>query len=77
MLTDGQVYSMTDCQQLIVRMAEFLLNLDASDLNILAKEATRPALGIGSLRTGAVLITLLPAAVLLSALLVLRKRKTK
>ncbi|MBR4577335.1 MAG: Gldg family protein [Clostridia bacterium] len=77
MLTDGQVYSMTDCQQLIVRMAEFLLNLDASDLNIMAKEATRPALGIGSLRTGAVLITLLPAAVLLSALLVLRKRKTK
>ena len=66
---------MTDAQQWIVRMAEFLLNLGASDLSILAKEAVRPALGVGSIQPGAVLIILLPAGVLLAALLVLRKRR--
>ena len=74
-LTNEQVYVMTDAQQWIVRMAEFLLNLGASDLSILAKEAVRPALGVGSIQPGAVLIILLPAGVLLAALLVLRKRR--
>ena len=76
-LTNEQIYAMTDCQQLIVRMAEFLLNLEASDLDILAKEAIRPALGVGSLQPGAILLALLPAAVLLAALLVLRKRASR
>ena len=74
-LTNEQVYAMTDCQQLIVRMAEFLLNLDASNLDILAKEAVRPALGVGSVQPGAVLLAALPAGVLLAALLVLRRRR--
>ena len=74
-LTSEQVYVMTDAQQWIVRMAEFLLNLEASDLSILAKDAVRPSLGVGSIRPGAVLIVLLPAGVLLAALLVLRKRR--
>ncbi len=73
-LTNEQVYAMTDSQQLIVRIAEFLLDLEATNLEILAKEAIRPALGIGSLQPGAILITALPAAVLLAALLVLRRR---
>ena len=73
-LTNEQIYAMTDCQQLIVRMAEFLLNLEASNLEILAKEAIRPALGVGSLQPGAILLAVLPAAVLLAALLVLRRR---
>ena len=77
MLTNEQIYAMTDSQQLIVRIAEFLLNLEASDLEIMAKEAIRPALGIGSLKTGAVLLVLLPAAVLLAALLVLRRRSAR
>jgi len=71
------VYIMTDAQQLIVRMAEFLLNLEASDLQILAKDAVRPALGVGSLRPGAVLVAALPASVLLAALLVLRRRRNR
>ena len=70
-----QVYTMTDIQQFIVRVAEFLLDLEASDLDILAKEALRPALGTESIGPGAVLLTLLPAAVLLAALLILVKRK--
>ena len=70
-----QVYTMTDIQQFIVRVAEFLLDLEASDLDILAKEALRPALGTESIGPGAVLLTILPAAVLLAALLILVKRK--
>ena len=74
-LVSEQVYTMTDMQQFIVRTAEFLLDLDASDLSIVAKEAIRPALGIGSLTPGTVLLVTLPAAVLLAALLVLVKRR--
>lgn len=76
-LVNEQVYAMTDIQQLIVRMAEFLLNLEASDLEILAKEAIRPALGTGSIGPGAVLLAAMPAAVLLAALLVLGRRRRK
>ena len=66
---------MTDIQPFIVRMAEFLLDMEASDLDILAKEAIRPALGTGSIGPGAVLLAALPAAVLLAALLVLGSRR--
>ena len=58
-------------------MAEFLLDLEASDLDILAKEAVRPALGTGSIGPGAVMLAALPAAVLLAALLVLRRRRNR
>ena len=74
-LVNEQVYAMTDIQPFIVRVAEFLLDLEASDLDILAKEALRPALGTRSIGPGAVLLTLLPAGVLLAALLILVKRK--
>ena len=74
-LVNEQVYAMTDIQPFIVRMAEFLLDLEASDLDILAKEAIRPALGTGSIGPGAVLLAALPAAVLLAALLVLGSRR--
>ena len=73
-LRDAQVYAMTDSQQLTIRVMEFLLDTEASDLSILAREAVRPALGVGSLSVGAVLICALPAAVLLAALLVLGRR---
>ena len=76
-LVNEQVYAMTDIQQLIVRMAEFLLNMEASDLEILAKEAIRPALGTGSIGPGAVLLATLPSAVLLAALLVLARRRRR
>jgi len=76
-LTNEQVYIMTDSQQLIVRMAEFLLNLNASDLNIMAREAIRPALGVGSIQPGAIVLAALPAGVLLAAALVLRRRRAR
>ena len=74
-LVNEQVYAMTDIQQFVVRMAEFLLDLNASDLNILAKEAIRPALDTGSIGPGTVLLVALPAGVLLAALLVLGRRR--
>ena len=76
-LVNEQVYAMTDIQQFIVRTAEFLQDLEASDLDILAKEAVRPALGTGSIGLGSVLLAALPAAVLLAALLVLLRRRGK
>ena len=76
-LVSEQVYAMTDIQPLIVRTAEFLQDLEASSLQIQAREAVRPAPGIGSIRTGAVLIAALPASVLLAALLVLFRRKNR
>ena len=76
-LVNEQVYAMTDIQQFIIRTAEFLLDLEATDLDILAKEAVRPALGTGSIGLGSVLLAALPAAVLLTALLVLLRRRSK
>ena len=76
-LVNEQVYAMTDIQQFIIRTAEFLLDMEATDLDILAKEAVRPALGTGSVGLGSVLLAALPAAVLLAALLVLLRRRSK
>ncbi len=76
-LVNEQVFAMTDIQPFIVRMAEFLLDLEASDLEIMAKEAIRPALGTGSIGPGAVLLASLPAGVLLAALLVLLRRRSR
>ena len=73
-LADDQVYAMTDSQQMTIRVMEFLLRTDASDLQIAPKEALRPALGTGSVTPGSVLLVALPMAVLLAALLILRRR---
>ena len=77
MLTNEQVYAMTDCQPLIVRMAEFLVGMESDASGIAAKEAVRPALGVGSVQAGAVLLAVLPAGVLLAAFLVLRRRSAR
>ena len=76
-LADRQLYSMTDSQQLVIRVMEFLLNMDASDLNIMAKEAVRPSLGTGSIGLGSVLLVALPVSVLLAAILILGPRRNR
>lgn len=76
-LADRQVYSMTDSQQLIIRVMEFLLNMDATDLSIMAKDAIRPSLGTASAGLGSVLLAALPLSVLLAALLVLGPRRNR
>ena len=75
-LADGQLYSMTDSQQMVIRVMEFLLRLDASDLSIMAKDAARPSLGTGSMNLGSVLLVALPLSVLFAALLILGPRRS-
>ena len=75
--TDQQVWSMTDAQQFVIRVTEFLQDLGASDLNIMAKDALRPSLGPESTGTGSVILVALPALVLLGAMLVLIPRRRR
>ena len=56
---------------------EFLLSLDASDLNILARDALRPGLSPNSTSLGSVLVAVLPSLVILAALLILIPRRRK
>ena len=74
-LTERQLYAITDAQQMIIRTMEFLLNVDASDLNIMAKEAVRPGLNTDSTTLGSVILVALPAMTLAAALLVLGARR--
>ena len=74
-VTDRQLYSMTDSQQLVIRTMEFLMDLDSTDLNIMAKNALRPSLGTDSHTLGSMIVAALPLLVLLAALLVLVIRK--
>ena len=76
-LADSQLYSMTDSQQLTIRVLEFLLRLDATDLKIMAREAVRPSLGTASTNLGSVLLVALPLSVLFAALLVLGPRRDR
>lgn len=76
-MADRQLYAMTDSQQLVIRVMEFLLKMDASDLSIMAREAVRPSLGTGSTGLGSVLLVALPLSVLFAALLVLGPRRDR
>ena len=76
-LADQQLYAMTDSQQVTIRVMEFLLKTDASNLQIAPKEAIRPALGTGSTSLGSVLLVALPLSVLFAALLILGPRRDR
>ena len=76
-LADQQLYAMTDSQQVTIRVMEFLLQTDASGLQISPKEAIRPSLGTGSTGLGSILLVALPLAVLFAALLVLGPRRSR
>ena len=76
-LADQQLYAMTDSQQVTIRVMEFLLKTDASDLQIAPKEAMRPALGTGSTNLGSILLVALPLSVLFAALLILGPRRSR
>ena len=77
LLTSSEVYSMTDAQEFILRATEYLAGVENTDLNIMARQAVRPSLRAGSTLTAQIVIFLLPAAVLLAALLVLIERNRK
>lgn len=76
-LTDAQVHAMTDSQEFILRVAEFLLDTAPADLNIMAKAAMRPQLSVDSVALGSVLIVALPVGVLAVALIVLHRRRSR
>ena len=76
-LADQQLYAMTDSQQMTIRVMEFLLKTDASDLLITPRDALRPTLGTGSTNLGSVLLVALPLAVLFAALLILGPRRDR
>ncbi len=76
-LTDGDSLTILASERLAIKTMEFLLDLEASDLEIMAREMSRPSLGVKSTAPGAVVVTALPAAVLLAALLVLVRRRRR
>lgn len=77
LLTDSQVHAMTDSQEFILRMAEYLLNTEPTDLGIMAKSALRPQLSVASVTLGSLLLVALPMAVLAVALVVLWPRRNR
>ena len=77
MLTEEQIYTMTDAQELIIRMLEYLTGQVRSNLNILARSALRPSLSARSNMIGSVIVTLTPLLVLLAGILVLIKRRNQ
>ena len=76
-LTDSQVHAMTDSQEFILRVAEFLLDTEPTDLGIMAKSALRPQLSVESVTLGSVLLAALPLAVLAAAFIVLWPRRNR
>ena len=76
-LVNEGILSMTDGQYLTIRVMEYLLDLDASNLSIMPKVGLHPTLGTGSTMPGSILLAALPAAVLLAALLVMARRRNR
>ena len=77
LLTSAQIHAMTDAQEFIVRVVEFLLDAEPVDLGIMAKAALRPQLSVESVAMGSVMLVALPLMVIAAALLVLWPRRNK
>ena len=77
LMTESQIWAMTDSQQLILRVMAFLVDLNPDKLNITERDALRPALSVGSVGAGSVLLVLLPTAVVFVALAVLLPRRKR
>lgn len=75
MMTEEQIYAMTDAQQLIIRVMEYLAGESASNLDIMARNAVRPALSPRGNTLGSLAVTVLPLSILLAALIVLIQRR--
>ncbi len=74
-LTSEYYYSMTHAQEFIIRTMEYLVDSAASNLEIMARTAVRPALSAEALTLGSMLLVALPLAVLAAALLILYPRR--
>lgn len=74
-LTSSDVHAMTDTQEFIIRMTEYLLDTEPIEQGIIAKAAIRPRLSVESTALGSVILVALPLAVLALALIVLLPRR--
>lgn len=74
-LTNEYYYSMTHAQEFIIRTMEYLVDSTASNLDIMARAAVRPALSAEALSLGSMLLVALPLAVLGAALIILYPRR--
>ena len=75
LLTSATIWSLTDAQELIVRVLEYLLNMEPVDLEIIPKVAVRPQLSPRSAALGTAIAVVLPVIVFAVAAVVLVKRK--
>ncbi|MBQ9251858.1 MAG: Gldg family protein [Clostridia bacterium] len=74
-MTEEQIYAMTDVQQLMIRMVEYLLGESNTNLEIMARNALRPGISARGNGLGSLMVTVLPLSVLLVALVVLIRRR--
>lgn len=77
MLTEEQIYAMTDVQEFIIRMMEYLTGVNGSNLEILARNAVRPGISARGNGIGSLIVTILPLTVMLAAAIVLIRRRNR
>lgn len=74
-LINSDLYAMTVSQEFTMRIAEYLLNMDSVDLNIMAKAAIRPMLGPDAAGPGSLILVFLPMSVVAAAVVILAPRR--
>ncbi|MBR4082461.1 MAG: hypothetical protein IKK21_11815, partial [Clostridia bacterium] len=77
LLTSSQVHAMTDAQEFIVTVMQYLAGSQVIDLDIMAKTAVRPQLSVASTRLGSMILVCLPVAVAAAAMIVLLPRRRR
>lgn len=77
MLTEEQIYAMTDTREFLIRMVEYLTGQQATSLNIMARDAVRPGLSAKGNGAGSLIVTVMPLGVMLLAVIELMKRKNR
>ena len=77
MLTEEQIFVMTDSRQLILRVLRFLLDTEGTVPEIVPRDAVRPGLSARSNTLGSVMVAALPLLELMAALMVLLPRRNR
>lgn len=75
LLTSDYYHAMSHGQEFIIRLMDYLLGGETTNLNIMAKPGMRPQLSAESVTMGSLLLTALPLSVLAAAFLILYPRR--
>ncbi len=75
LLTEEQLFTMTDGEEFLIRVVEYLSGSDSIDSSIMVKTALRPGLSANALTLGSVVLVVLPLLVVLFAVLILLPRR--